>query len=280
MPSVGELLQRATKDLKTANIETARLDSEILLRDVLGWSQADLIANDRELVPVEQAEIFLKRIKRRISKEPVAYILGRKAFWDFELIVQKDVLIPRPETEAIVEQGLEILADIPEPYILDLGTGSGAILIALLRARKDARGLGVDISKNALKIAEKNARAQGVKARMDLRHSDYFRSVQGRFDLIVANPPYIRTDVLTSLSPDVRNFEPKTALDGGSDGLDAYRVICRQAKQFLKTGGALILEIGFDQKQDVIHLLTKAYFSRIAGFKDLSRHDRILAAWT
>ncbi len=213
---------------------------------------------------------FERFIAARAHHQPVAQILGRRAFWTHEFHVTKDVLDPRPDTETLVEAALSV----PFDDVLDLGTGSGCVLISVLGERPEARGLGIDISPAALAVARGNGTRMGVDARLDWAVSDWFANVSGQFDLIVSNPPYIDAATYAGLAVSVREFEPKLALTPGPDGLEAYRVIAAQAPDYLRDGGWLMVEIGFDQAEPVCALFAAKGFGEISVRKDLAGKDR------
>jgi len=274
----GDLKRGAANMLANANIETYTLDTRLLLERASGKTATELIICDHEVVPEAIQIIFHELLGQRLAYEPIAYIFGEKAFWSLSFMVNENVLIPRPETEGLVERALELLASIPAPSILDVGTGSGAILISLLHERISATGLGVDISLEALEIASNNAKRHNVMSRCEFTQSDYLKNVTEKFDLIVSNPPYIDDAAMTKLPPDVDYYEPELALRGGKDGLTAYRAIISSISAALKPGGHLVLEIGFDQKKPVCELLYKAGAVDIICRQDLAGHDRIISA--
>ncbi|OGQ06395.1 MAG: protein-(glutamine-N5) methyltransferase, release factor-specific [Deltaproteobacteria bacterium RIFCSPLOWO2_01_44_7] len=245
---IRELLEKAEQQLYDVGCETPRLDAEVLLAYVLGCERHEIYtATTRYLVPGGKLEVFKSYIERRLKREPVAYIVGYKEFWSIKIKVTPAVLIPRPETEEVVEKALKILDQglwIKDhgPEILDLCTGSGCIAAALAKEIPNAKIVVTDISEDALEVARQNlAFANG---RIQFIKSDLFENVKGQFDLIVSNPPYIPTQAIQKLEPEITQFEPKLALDGGSDGLDFVRRIRQDAPKFLKTGGQLILENG------------------------------------
>jgi release factor glutamine methyltransferase len=215
---------------------------------------------------------------RRESREPVSHILGRKGFWKIMLSVTPDVLTPRPDTETVVEFALR---DFPEQAawsILDLGVGSGAILLALLADRPAARGLGVDVSEEALAVARENAANLGLAGRVALLRGDWADGLgDATFDLVVSNPPYIASHVIEELEPEVRDHEPRLALEGGVDGLDAYRVLAPEILRVLKPGGRFAVEIGYDQKQAVEALFREAGARDVQTIRDLGDRDRVVA---
>lgn len=213
-------------------------------------------------------------ISARLERQPVSQIIGKRAFWTHEFKVTPDVLDPRPDTETLVEAALTH----PFETVLDIGTGSGCILLSLLAERPSATGLGVDVSAPALKVAGQNAAALGVSGRVDFRKSDWLSDVPETFDLIVSNPPYIARAAYESLAPEVRDWEPRGALEAGADGLDAYRAIAAQAPAALRAGGRLVLEIGYDQGRTVPLLLEQAGFARIDVVQDINGKDRVVSA--
>ena len=224
------------------------------------------------------AATLARWVARRARREPVSHILGRRAFWTLEFEVGADVLDPRPETETLVAAALEAM--LPDARILDLGTGSGCVLISLLHERPSATGVGTDLSEPALAVATRNAQRAGVAARAAFRHADWFaglaNDMAGKFDLIVSNPPYIAEAEMDDLSPEVRLWEPRLALTPGGDGLDAYRAIAAGAARHLRPGGRILLEIGPTQAQAVGDLLRSAGFQDIHVRPDLDGRDRVV----
>lgn len=223
-----------------------------------------------------QAGKAIEMAQARRAGCPMAYLLGKKAFWDFELIVSEEVLIPRPESEHIVELAQELCA-LPPRSILDLGTGSGALLCALLTIFEGATGTGADISEKALGVARENLQRTGVDARARLVQSDWFHAIDGKFDLIVANPPYIAPEEMPGLMPDVRLYEPFEALCDGVDGLDAYQHILRDARAHLERNGVMILEHGSLQRQAVVKIVEAAEWRVVREYSDLTGHPRGIA---
>jgi release factor glutamine methyltransferase len=217
---------------------------------------------------------FAEMIARRAAREPVSHIIGTRAFYAHDFIVTSDVLDPRPDTETLVEAALEH----PFATVLDLGTGSGCILLSLLAARPDATGLGVDISEKALAVAQRNAEAIGVDARTTLAQSDWFENVAGGFDLIVSNPPYISEAHFAKLALEVQNFEPKAALTPGGDGLDPYRIIATEAPRCMTPHARLMVEIGYDQGAAVQRIFAQAGLANIRVRHDINGKDRVVMA--
>nr|WP_162493601.1 peptide chain release factor N(5)-glutamine methyltransferase [Syntrophotalea acetylenivorans] len=254
--TVLKVLQWTAGYLQEQGIEGARLDAELLLTEVLQLDRVGLYVNyDRPLEATELAA-YRQLVGRRARREPVAYILGRSEFWSLPLVVRPEVLIPRPDTEVLVEEALQ-RAD-SESRILDVGTGSGAIAIALAHELPGAQLVAIDLSDAALAVAKENARSNNVAERISFQQGDLQSLPTGPFELIVANPPYIPQGDLASLQPDVRDYEPHLALAGGSDGLDCYRILSAQSRQCLTAGGWMLLEVGVGQAQAVQQLLTQA----------------------
>ncbi len=250
---------------KRASVDSADLDARILVGSVLGLDLTGLIAAAARILTEDEAERLEDCARRRIAGAPVARILGLKEFWGLPLRLSPATLVPRPDTETVVEAALEILraassCDCPL-RIADLGTGSGAILLALSSELPNGFGVGTDISLAALQTARDNARQLGFAARTAFVACDYAAALSGPFDLIVSNPPYIRSADIASLGIEVRDHDPHHALDGGADGLDAYRLIAPEAARLLAPGGTLVVEVGHGQSGDVRELMTAAGFA-------------------
>ncbi len=272
---VRDALAHAVTRLRDAGIESAPRDARRLLAHALG------VADDRVMMALademtqQQVKAFHTAIAARAARQPVAQITGARLFWGRSFQVTRDVLDPRPETETLIAAALER----PFSTVLDLGTGSGAILLTLLAERAGASGLGVDLSPAALDVARANARALGVAPRTRFQLSDWFGTVSGRFDMIAANPPYIGTDEVADLAPEVRDWEPRMALvPAGCDGsgLAAYRHICAQAPRHLAPGGWLLVEIGTTQGSAVAALFTRSGLHAVQVLSDMSGHDRVV----
>jgi release factor glutamine methyltransferase len=262
----------------SAIIESADLDARLLIGHALGLSHSEMIMRaDDEICPD-----ILKTIEsyalRRIDGEPVWQILGYRDFYNSRFQVTVDVLTPRPETEGLVEAALELIKDVKFPHILDLGTGSGAVILSLLGERKDAIGVAVDISESALIVARENARNLGKKC--NFYQGSWYEAldVQASFDLIISNPPYITNAAMEGLPREVSGFDPDISLRGGADGLEAYRDIAAGLMRRLKPGGALALEIGFDQGDSVPDIMRAAGMGELRTLKDLAGHDRVVTA--
>lgn len=270
--TIAEALSRATRMLAKAGIDGAARDARALVAHVLGVEPGRLVLVGADPFPPEREAALDDALSARVRRQPVAQIVGRREFYGRSFEVTQDVLDPRPDTEAVVE------ACLAEPFdrVLDLGTGSGCILLTLLAERPQARGVGVDLSQPALAVAARNADALGVAGRVELLLSDWFGAVSGRFDLIVANPPYVSAGEMAGLEPEVRQWEPRVALTDEADGLGAYRRIVPEASGFLRSGGRLIVEIGHRQGGDVAKMFDNAGLSGVRTGQDLSGHDRFV----
>ncbi|MDR5652976.1 peptide chain release factor N(5)-glutamine methyltransferase [Ruixingdingia sedimenti] len=271
-PTPALALRAAVARLAAAGVAGAPRDARLLLADAMGVDPGRLTLHLHDALPPEAAARFEAAVAARAGRRPVSQILGRRAFWGRDFRVTADVLDPRPETEVLVALALA------EPFscVLDLGTGTGAILLTLLAERPGAAGVGTDVSPAALAVARGNAAALGVAA--DFLLSDWFSGVTGRFDLIVSNPPYIALAEMAALSPEVRDHEPHLALTDGGDGLAAYRAIAAGAAAHLAPGGRILLEIGPTQGPAVAALLAGAGFTGVAIHPDLDARDRVVAA--
>ena len=254
-----ELINSASKLLKDNNIQSNKLDSELLLSKVLKKRREELLLKLDESVSKHSITQFEKLIYRRTLKEPIAYILKHKEFWSKNFLVNNNTLIPRPETELMVEKIQKIFKN-KDPFILDVGTGSGCILLSLLSEFKNSKGIGIDISKQAIQIAIKNSKQQKLTQRAKFYRKSLSQFYGHKFDLIVSNPPYIKTIDLKNLDDDIKKFEPKIALDGGNDGLDVIKKVIYKSKYILKFRGMLSLEIGNGQCKQVSKILKENNF--------------------
>jgi release factor glutamine methyltransferase len=280
--TILKLLQWTTTYFKEHGIESPRIDAELLLASALELERIDLyLRYDQPLNPSELA-CFRERVKRRVAREPVAYILGVKEFWELEMAVGPEVLIPRPETECLVEAVLDFIKDADGPgkrCFLDLGTGSGAIALALARSWPTAWGVALDRSCRALALADRNRRRHNLQDRVDLVAGDWLSPVsasRARFDVVVSNPPYIPTGQIDGLQPEIVRYEPRAALDGGPDGLACIALIVNTAYTLLVKGGALFLEIGYDQFSAVQRLAAESGAYRdVTCRPDYSGKDRV-----
>jgi release factor glutamine methyltransferase len=268
---------RAKARLEAAGVDGPVIDARLLVEAAAGATRTDIIADPHRSLSEAQETLLEDYIARRERREPVSHILGRKGFWKIMLSVTPHVLTPRPDTETVVER---VLRDFPEGRaftVLDLGVGSGAILLAILAERPAAKGLGVDASDEALAVARENAANLGLESRTALLRGDWTRGLgDASFDLVVSNPPYIPTADIDTLEPEVRDHEPRLALDGGADGLDAYRLLAPEILRVLKPGGRFAVEIGFDQSHAVEALFREAGAVRVGTAKDLAERDRVV----
>ncbi|MFL9503361.1 peptide chain release factor N(5)-glutamine methyltransferase [Rhodopseudomonas palustris] len=256
-PTIASARRRLARQFQDAAIESAALDARLLVGEVTGLDLTGLLVQAERILTAEEDERLQSLAARRLGGEPVARILGMREFWGLPFELSADTLVPRPDTETIVEAALAILQEraLPAPRILDIGTGSGAILLALLHERPDAIGVATDISLGALSTARRNAQRLGLADRAGFLACDYASALQGRFDLIVSNPPYIPANEIAGLDREVREHDPRRALDGGADGLDAYRKIIPESVRLLQPRGALVVEIGQGQERDVSALM-------------------------
>jgi len=254
-----ELINSGSQKLKKNNVSSYRLDSEILLAKALNKKREEILISLNQKVGSKFIRSFNQLIKRRSLKEPIAYILKEKEFWSKNFFVTKDTLIPRPETELMVEKVVNIYKK-KNIYMLDIGTGSGCILISLLSELKNSLGMGVDISKKAIQIAIKNSIKHKLEDRAQFFRKSFKEIYGSKFDLIVSNPPYIRKKDIKNLDDDIKKFEPKLALDGGNDGLDVIKKVIYKSKSILKLNGMLALEIGNEQFKIVSKILKNNKF--------------------
>jgi len=274
-----EFLELAAGHLASKGIDTARLDAELLLAEVLGLSRVELYTNyDRPLTP-DEVDRYRELLRRRARREPVAYILGRKEFWSLEFAVDRRVLVPRPETETLVEEVLAFARSRPVERILDIGTGCGAVAVALAVELPACRVVATDASAAVLEVAPGNARRHGVADRIEFRLGDLFAAVaEGeRFDVVVSNPPYCREDELDGLEPEVRDWEPRPALAAGPDGMAVTGRIIDEAPRVLRPEGRLFLEVG-TQAELVRRRLAERGWREIAVRADLAGRPRVVAA--
>ena len=275
---ISELLQKVTKELTSFGCDNAHFEAVHLISFVLDISPKDLVLNAKNAVSEEEKSRISELVKRRISGEPFQYILGTQEFMSLEFTVTPDTLIPRQDTETLVEFVLDKTENLPLS-ILDIGTGTGCIPISLSHFKDNLNCVGIDISEEALKIAQKNAETLKVSDRVTFEKCDILTDFPSKkFDIVVSNPPYIKSDIIPTLQTEVRDFEPNLALDGGIDGLKFYRRICEIAPKILKSGGFLVFEIGFDQAQDVFSIM-ETNFHNLKITKDLSGNDRVVSGY-
>jgi release factor glutamine methyltransferase len=267
-----------TNILRDKSILSAKLDTEILMAKALDKNREYIILYQNKVLSVENLKYFKKLVQERATRKPIAYLLNKKFFWKNEFYVNNNTLIPRPDTEIVIEQILKVTKNKNHLKILDIGVGSGCILLSILDERKNFYGSGVDISKNSLEISKLNAKKLFVDERVKFYKSDVDKFNQGKYDLIVSNPPYIKRSDLKYLESDVLKFEPKLALDGGLDGLSVIRKVIKKSSELLKKNGKFILEIGFDQKGKVIKLLNNKGFYINSTVRDLANNDRCIVS--
>ena len=272
--TVQSALMAAIARLREAGIVEPAPDTRRLMAQALGIAASRLTLHSHDTISAQAAATFEAYVDARLDHQPVAQIIGRRAFYGREFIVTKAVLDPRPDTETLIERALTA----PYSKVLDLGTGSGCILVTLLAENPAATGEGGDLSAAALAVAQQNAAACGVADRAAFYRSDWLSGASGPYDLIVSNPPYIAEDEMAGLARDVREWEPHMALTPGADGLKVYRVLAADAAQFLTLGGRIIVEIGAGQGADVVALFEQALWADVGLFKDINGKDRVVCA--
>ena len=274
--NIKNILNEGAKILQKNKIPNPQLDSEILLSNLIKRDKKHIILNSKELLNSEQLDKFKSLIERRKKGEPIAYLINKKEFWKDEFFVDKDVLIPRPDTELIIEQVLKIYSKDGQLQVLDIGTGSGCILLSILKERPNFYGTGIDISKKSINVSKLNAKRLNLTGRVKFFHSSVDNFKIGKYDLIVSNPPYIELLNLKYLEKDVVSFEPKLALSGGLDGFSKIRKFINKADTLIKKNGKFILEIGFNQKNKVKKILKEEGFYVNKAIKDYGNNDRCI----
>ena len=274
--NILEALNKGSAKLKRNNINSFQLDSEILLSEIIQKDRKFLILNYDKELKKKTLENFNDLISQRSKGKPIAYLTKKKSFWKDIFEITSDVLIPRPDTEIIIEEVLNLTKNKNNLKILDIGVGSGCILLSLLREKKNFTGVGIDISKKCIDLCRKNSLKLGLNKKVKLFNSDVDNFNYGKYDLIVSNPPYIKSCDLKYLDRDVVDFEPITALDGGTNGLLNILKVINKSSELIKINGKLILEIGFDQKNDVKRILVKRGFYINKIVKDFSNNDRCI----
>ena len=270
-----ELINNGSKKLKNKKIYSHKLDSEILLSRVLNKTREELLISLNQKIEPQKINDFYKLVDRRSLKEPIAYILEKKEFWSKNFLVNKNTLIPRPETELMVEKIVKIFKT-KDVFILDIGTGTGCILLSILGELKNSKGIGIDISSKAIKIANENSKKHKLTQRTKFYRRSLSEIYQNKFDLIVSNPPYIMRKDIKNLNEDIKKFEPKLALDGGNDGLDVIKKVIYKSKNILKTKGMLALEIGNEQFKKVSKILRSNKFKTRYLVKDYRENIRCI----
>ncbi len=275
---ISEALDEAAELLRDGSINDSRREATLLLGSVVNKDKAYLIAHANDELHEAALQSFKQIVERRSRHEPCQYIVGRQEFYGLDIVVSPAVLIPRPETELLVEQAVEILSPLKRPAFLEIGIGSGCLSIAILAQIAAAHAMGVDISGEAVAMARLNAEKNSVADRLRLQRGDLFEGLSGSFDLIVSNPPYVPRDQLSGLQPEISKYEPPVALDGGLDGLGIIRRLILQAPDHLKMRGAILIEIGFDQAEKVRQLFDPGIWETPEFIDDLQSWPRIVKA--
>lgn len=276
--NVKEAIDQSTEALEQAGLDQPRREAVSLLEFATGRDKAFFVAHPEHEIVVDQLERFTSYIVRRARREPFHYITGSREFFGHEFFVEPGVLIPRAETEFLVEAAIDVLCERAYPRFFEIGVGSGCISISLLKAASDATATAVDVSPHALRVAAANAARHLVSSRLELRKADLFAGLSNKFDLIVSNPPYVPARDLSTLQPEVAEFEPHLALFAGDDGLDIVRRIVIEAQHFLRPGGVLMMEIGFGQSAAVRSLMYTAGWSGVEFIDDLQGIPRVVKA--
>ena len=278
--TIADLLNVASSVLEDAEIPNSRREASGLLEFATGLTRTAIIAHPEALIDSSVERRFLGILERRRKREPFHYITGSKEFFGLDFLVDRRVLIPRPETELLVEKGLSKLKELEDSIFCEIGVGSGCVSISILKNHKGARGIGLDISNDALKVAMGNAERHGVYERLELIESDLFSGLEKGilFDAIISNPPYVSSKDLEGLEPEVRDFEPRKALTDGDSGLGLIRKIISDSPYFLKDDGLIAIEIGFDQRHAVEGMFTDTLWKDVGFVRDLQGHERIVFA--
>ena len=272
------ILDYGNNILSLNNIKTSQLDCELILSNILNKTREEILINLNAKVDQKQIEKFNFYLSKRKKKEPIAYVLGYKHFWKHKFLVDKSVLIPRPETEQIVEEALKFIPTNHSKMVLDIGTGSGCIIISILKERSKCKAIALDISFKALKIAKTNAKLHHLENKIKFINIDNDKYKSNKYDLILSNPPYIKNVDLNRLDDGVKLYEPKLALSGGFDGFKEIKKVIRKSSKLLKVNGYIIIEIGEKQKNYSLQLLKQYGFYVKRIFKDLSSKDRCIVA--
>ncbi len=273
--NLENIIKKASQTLKNHNIHSHDLDAEVIISNIMGVNREYLITKNKIMVPEKIVKKYDIAIGRRIKKEPVAYIIGKKEFWSKDFIVNRNTLIPRPETEILVYKVIRYFKN-KKINILDIGTGTGCILLSILKELNRSRGIGIDISKKAVQIAKINSKNFNLMHRSKFKVCNLENYNVGKYDLIVSNPPYILSQDMKNLSEDIINHEPKLALDGGVDGLDLIKKVIYKSNRLLKRDGLLALEIGFNQYRKVLGILKKSGFREIGKEYDYKTNVRCI----
>ena len=276
--NINLAINEGSKILNSKFTPNPLLDAEILLAKIINKDRNYILLNFSNLINKNDLNNFYRLIEQRSLGNPIAYLIKKKSFWNSDFFITKDILIPRPDTELVVENILSLTKQKNKISILDIGVGSGCILLSILKEKKSIYGTGIDLSKKCLNICKINASNLKVSSRLKLYKSDVDKFNFGKYDLIVSNPPYIKTCDLKYLDRDVFKFEPKLALDGGLDGLSEIRKVIKKSSKLIKKNGKFVLEIGFDQKNKVINLLKKEGFYIDSTQKDIANNDRCIVS--
>ena len=274
--NIFEAIKKGDAILRESGIESYKIDSEILMSRVIKKNRADIILNSKTELSQKDYNLYENLIIQRSKQKPIAYLTGKKEFWKYEFSVTKDVLIPRPDTEIIVEKTLKLTKNKNKLKMLEIGIGSGCILLSILKERKNFYGTGIDISKKTIEICKINCKNLGLSSRVKLFKTDIDNFRYGKYDLIISNPPYIKKFDLKYLEKEVSFYEPKPALDGGLDGLSELKKVILNSSKLIKRNGKLVLEIAFDQAESVKSILKQNEFYINEIIKDLSKKNRCI----
>lgn len=273
---LSELQKKITKILAEGGIETNSLDARIILREIFNFDEKELILNSDLILSESKISKVQKIITRRLNFEPVSKIFGKRDFYNSTFSISDDVLDPRPETENIVEIANNFILEKGYESFIDLGTGSGCIILSILKENKNLTAVGVDISIDAIDIAKKNSKDMNLEKRSSFLASNWLSSIHNSYDLIISNPPYIPSDEIITLSKTVKNFDPLISLDGGQDGLKCYKEIAQDINRVINKNGRVILEIGYNQAHDVIKIFESKEFKLLKIYNDINGLNRIL----
>jgi release factor glutamine methyltransferase len=273
---LSELQKKITKILAEGGIETNSLDARIILREIFNFDEKELILNSDLILSESKISKVQKIITRRLNFEPVSKIFGKRDFYNSTFSISDDVLDPRPETENIVEIANNFILEKGYESFIDLGTGSGCIILSILKENKNLTAVGVDISIDAINIAKKNSKDMNLEKRSSFLVSNWLSSVYNSYDLIISNPPYIPSDEIITLSKTVKNFDPLISLDGGQDGLECYKEIAQDINRVINKNGRVILEIGYNQAHDVVKIFESKEFKLLKIYNDINGLNRIL----
>lgn len=271
-----EIQRKLCNNFSTIGIETPELDARIILKEVLSLDDKDLILKESLDIPEEMIEKIITIESRRLNGEPISKIFKKRDFYNSTFVISNDVLDPRPETELIVEIANNYINKNEVKNILDLGTGSGCILLSILKENRMINGLGIDLSKEAISIAKQNSKKLNLETRSNFLVSNWMNSVNYKYDLVVSNPPYIASEDIKKLSKSVKIYDPILSLDGGDDGLNSYRLIASDLKRIISMNALIIIEIGYNQSLQVIDIFKKNDFKLIKKYNDINGLDRVL----